>query len=72
VNFKKFHERMERQRRLVSPRQAIKLLLWIEENSAIIDRMSPRWALERMKVRERPTGAAASPVDNPGGDDDTK
>jgi len=50
-NLKGFHQSMERIRQVLSPMQLMKLLLWIEDNSALIDKASPAWAAERIRFR---------------------
>lgn len=40
-------------RRIFSPRQFLKILVWVEENAAMIDKVSPGWAAEMMKVRTK-------------------
>jgi len=62
VNFKVFHERMERVRRVLSPRQILKLILWVEDNKAMIEKVAPSWAAHRLKARQQAAVAAAKPA----------
>jgi hypothetical protein len=45
-----FHDRMEKCREILSPKQVVKLLMWINENSSTLGSVCPGWGSEQFQT----------------------
>jgi hypothetical protein len=48
-----FNDRMEKCREILSPRQVIKLLIWIDEHSAVLEKVCPGWGSEQIPTKPK-------------------
>ena len=48
-----FHNRMEKCREILSPRQVVKLLIWIHENSSTLGSVCPGWGSEQFQAKTK-------------------
>lgn len=48
-----FHHRMEKCREILSPRQVVKLLIWINENSSTLGSVCPGWGSEQFQAKTK-------------------
>ena len=53
-----FHNRMTKCREILTPKQVVKLLIWIDENSQTLGAVCPGWGSERMNTTAAASAAA--------------
>jgi hypothetical protein len=66
-----FHDRMTKCREILTPKQVIKLLIWIDENSQTLGSVCPGWGSEQFRTKPATTDNAtlqpnAHPTQAPG------
>jgi hypothetical protein len=44
-----FHDRMSKCQEVLSPIQVVKLLMWVDDNSLVLERVCPGWGSERIR-----------------------
>jgi len=49
-----FHDRMSKCREILTPRQVVKLLIWIDENSQVLESVCPGWGSEHIHSSKAP------------------
>ena len=53
-----FHDRMTKCREILAPKQVVKLLLWIDENSSTLGSVCPGWNSEQFQAKPPAAGGA--------------
>ena len=53
-----FHDRMTKCREILAPKQVVKLLLWIDENSSTLGSVCPGWNSEQFQSKPPAAGGA--------------
>ena len=56
-----FHSRMSKCQEVLTPLQVVKLLIWVDDNSEVLERVCPGWGSERIRAT-----AKARDVSQPG------
>lgn len=51
-----FHDRLAKCQEILTPAQAVKLLLWVDENSSVLGQVCPGWDSERISVPPQQPG----------------
>jgi hypothetical protein len=49
---KVFHDRMSKCQEILTPLQVVKLLLWVDEHSHLLESVCPGWGSERIRSKE--------------------
>jgi len=49
-----FHDRMSKCREILSPKQVVKLLIWIDGHSHLLESVCPGWQSERIQSKTKP------------------
>jgi predicted DNA-binding helix-hairpin-helix protein len=49
---KVFHDRMNKVQEILTPLQVVKLLLWVDEHSHLLESVCPGWGSERIRSKE--------------------
>lgn len=57
---KKFNDRMTKTREILTPKQVVKLIMWIKDYSDVLGNICPGWTSEQMMKRKAPQKAGAS------------
>lgn len=52
-----FNDRMDKCREILTPRQVIKLLLWIDEHSQVLEKVCPGWGSEQIPTKNPKRGS---------------
>lgn len=47
-----FHDRMSKCQEILTPIQVVKLLLWVDEHSHLLESVCPGWESERIRAKE--------------------
>ena len=46
-----FHDRMSKCREILTPRQVVKLILWIDDHSEVLEKVCPGWGSEHLRSK---------------------
>lgn len=49
-----FHDRMSKCQEILTPIQVVKLLLWVDDHSHLLESVCPGWGSERIPPKEQP------------------
>ena len=49
---KVFHDRMSKCQEILTPTQVVKLLLWVDEHSHLLESVCPGWGSEQIRAKE--------------------
>jgi hypothetical protein len=47
-----FHDRMSKCREILSPKQVVQLLIWIDGHSHLLEKVCPGWGSERIRSKK--------------------